>query len=410
MVEVWLFGRLVATLASAFAVVLVLVALTSVTYLAMTLAPVLRLPGAPADRAARRLGISVAAGVLLAAALGLRVGAPGGGGELVPSIALAVAAAATLGSTAAFGALGGGRAALALGAAGARRRREIEGRKRGEAKRLVAAKRAFEEGDDLRAQLAEAEAAVARLRAALTNLGATRDEVEARLGRLDEAAAASDLGRELRRTRDEVAGKLELGGKILRAAEAAAFRIAAGAPVARLLRRRPRRVAEGVSGDAATPARLAEIAGAIDAFLERVKAARAELDALAARRPEHVTGDDDPLAQAQRDIDAVEEAYRAVRERLDVVRLRLAARADLDAVAGAAGEVSEKARASGLPAGDLQDLVDEVMRAEAAIVMATPGELDPKALSAALARGTAALDGRDGSSLDELLRALRELS
>jgi hypothetical protein len=183
-------------------------------------------------------------------------------------------------------------------------------------------------------------------------------------------------------------------------------------------------VAEGLSGDAATPARLLEIGAAIDAFLDRAWAARADLEALAARRPETmlalgpsgrdapegIPGDEDPLAQAQRDVEAVEQAYRAVRERLDVVRMRLAARADLDAVASAAGEVSEKARASGLPAGDLQDLVDEVMRAESAIVLATPADLDPKALSAALARGTAALGGRDGASLDELLRALRELS
>jgi hypothetical protein len=90
--------------------------------------------------------------------------------------------------------------------------------------------------------------------------------------------------------------------------------------------------------------------------------------------------------------------------------MRLSARAQIDAVAAAAGEVSEKARASGLPARDLGDLVDEMARAESAILMATPGDFDARALTATLSRGTEALGGHDGASLDELLRALRELS
>jgi hypothetical protein len=408
MVEVWLFGRLLATLASAFAVVMVIVALTSITYLAYTLSPVVRIPGA--DRSARRLGIFIAAGAFLLAIAGLRVGAPGTG-ELVPTLTVAVAAAAALGSTAAFATLGAARAALALIASRSRRAAEIAARRAGEAKRLAEAKRAFLEGDDLRAQLAEADAAVARLRAALANLAITRDELDARLGKLDQAGAAGDLGSELRRARDEVAAKLDLGEKILHAAEAAAFRIAVGAPIARLLRRRPR-VAEGLADTdpKLLPARLGGAAALIDAFLRRAADAHAELATLEPRRPSGVEGPDDPLPYAQRDLEAVESAFRAVRERLDVVRMRLAAQAELDAVASAAGEVSEKVRASGLPAGDLQDLVDEVMRAESAIVMATPTDLDPRALAETLTRGTAALGGHDGASLDELLKALRELA
>lgn len=41
--------------------------------------------------------------------------------------------------------------------------------------------------------------------------------------------------------------------------------------------------------------------------------------------------------------------------------------------------------------------------------MATPPELDARALSQALSRGADALGGSDGASLDELLRALREV-
>jgi hypothetical protein len=413
MIEVWLFGRLLTTLASAFAVVLMIVALTSVTYLAMTLVPALRLP-VGGDRAIRRVGLTAAFGALAAALAGLRVGAPGSAGELIPTLAVSVAAAAAFGASASFLALGTARATLALGAAGDRQRREIEGRKQGQRLRLESATRAFLAGDDLHAELAEAEAAVGRLRAALTNLDATRVQIAERLARLDEAAAAGDLGRELRRAREEVATKLDLGGRILGAAETAAFRMACGEPLRRLLRQRPSDLAKGLGPDAdaaATMARLGDAAAEIDAFLSRAADARRALAALEGRRPTSTPADDhDPWTLAARDLEAVETAYATVRERLEVVRLRLSARAEIDAVTAAAGEVSDKARASGLPAADLQGLVDEVMRAESAILMATPGEYDAQALAGTLTRGTAALRGHDGASLDELLRALRELS
>lgn len=415
MVEIWLFGRLIATLASALSAVLVLVTLTSITYLAMTLSPTLRLGdarGREADRVARRLGLSVAAVALTLAVIGLRVGAPGLGAEIVPTLALSVAAAATLGSTCAFAALGGGRALSALGDAGARRAAAIAGKREGDARLLRAARRAFLDGEDLRGEVADAEAAVARLAAALEGLARTRDEVTERLDRIDDAAAAGDLGRELRRTRDEVATKLDLGEKIHRAARVAALRMAAAAPLARLLRRRPHDVARHLPGAdaAAVPAQLAEIAAALEAFLTDAADARAELDYLAARRPDDLGGEEDPIDQSRRDVEAVEAAYRAVRERLEVVRMRAAAQAQVDAVASAAGELREKARASGIPAADLQALVDEVMRAESAILMATPAELDGDRLVETLGRGTIALGGHDGASLDELLRALRDLA
>lgn len=406
MVEVWLFGRLIATLASAFAVVLVLVALTSVTYLSFTLIPALR----GGDPRVRRLGVGLAAVALLLALVGLRVGPAGSGGELVPTLALAVAAAAALGSSSALAALGAGRAVLSLGSASRQRKALTARREQREARRLDEARKALLAGDDLRDRLAEADAAVGRLRAALSNLEATRADVEQRLALLD-PEAPGDLPRELRRAREEVATKLELGGKILRAAEAAAYRIAAGVPVARLLRARPRDVAEGlVEGSAALPARLADVAAALDAFLARAAEERAAVESLAARRPAELDRRDDPLPPALRDIDAVTFAFRAVRERVEVARVRLAARAGIDAVAGAAGEVREQVRASGLPEGDLQELVAEVMRAESAILMATPGDMDTTALTATLGRGTAALGGHDGASLDELLRALREIA
>jgi hypothetical protein len=416
-------------LPAAASVVLLIVALTSVTYLAMTLTPALG-AGAAAQRRARALGVGAAAAALAAAALGLRVGAVGRGGELVPTLAVGVAASAAFGAAAAFAALGAGWAARALAAAQAARRAALVGARGDAQARRLTARRAFIEGEDLRAEVREAEASLARLGAALGELGATNAEVEERIGALDDSST-SDLGRELRRTHGEVATKLDLGRRIQSAAAEAAFRIACTVPVRLLLRRRPRDLARSIeaasqegSPRAATAAALAAGAAAIEVFLGEVETARGELAALESRRPRHdegaeafPEGDDgdddgdgeDAWGQAMRDVAAIEEAYEAVRQRLDVVAMRFRARAGMEAVASAAGEVSDKARASGIPAGDLQELVDEVTRAESAIVMATPPDLDARSLTEALARGAAALGGSDGASLDELLRALREV-
>ncbi len=414
MIEVWIFGALLATLPSALSVVLLIVALTSVTYLAVTLLPVVRrLPGGAEERWARALGILTAGGTFTVAGIGLRVGVAGAGGEIVPTLAVGVAAAAACGSTAAFAALAGARAGILLGGARAQRRAELVERRAQAAKQLEASRARWSEGDDLRAESEEADGAVSRLAAALAKLDATRAGVEERLAALDEEGRSGEVGRELRRARDEIATKLDLGRKILGAAEAAAFRIACSEPLRRLLRRRPRELAQGLSaGGADAPAATAKLeaaAGAIDAFLGEAAEARRRLEALASRRPEDA-GDDDAWSAAARDLSAVEGAYRAVAERLSVVRVRWAARADMDAVASAAGEVSDRARASGIPASDLHALLDEVTRAESAILMATPGELDAHALTDALGRSTAALGGSDGASLDELLRALREVA
>jgi hypothetical protein len=216
-----------------------------------------------------------------------------------------------------------------------------------------------------------------------------------------------------------VATKLDLGRRIQGAARAAAFRLACSAPLRRLLRCRPRDLTRGIEATAdesAVTAILTAATTAIDAFLDEAEHAHADLAALESRRPIDNPAsdgasdwDDDPWSQAKRDLAAIEDAYQAVHDRLGVVVMRFTARSDMEEVASAAGEVSEKARASGVPAGDLQDLVDEILRAESAILMATPPELDARALSEALARGATALGGSDGASLDELLRALREV-
>jgi len=151
-------------------------------------------------------------------------------------------------------------------------------------------------------------------------------------------------------------------------------------------------------------------AGAIDAFLDEAIETHAELAAMESRRPPVTVGNDDPWAQAMRDLAAIEDAYQDVRDRLGVVVMRFAARSDMEEVASAAGAVSHKARAFSLSASELRALLDEILHAESAILMATPPELDARALSDALARGATALGGSDGAALDELLRALREVA
>ena len=410
MIEIWLFGRLLVTLPSALSVVLVIVALTSVTYLATILTPALNtVAGLRWRGRARVLGLSTATVTLAAALLELRVGGAGGGGELVPSLAVSLAAAAASGAAVAFVALGAGASAALLAAARERRRVAVLAALATDKRRLQVSRRAHLEGDDVRNEVADATAALARLQAALDKLAGTQVALEARLGALDDAAAAGELGRELRRTRDEVATKLDLGTRILGAAGAATFRLACSAPLRRLLRRRPRDLTRGV-GDGA-PALAAAVA-VLEGFLGEADLVRGELAALEGKRPppsEHEGAGDDPWAQAKRDLAAIEDAYGAVRDRLGALVMRGAARADMEAVASAAGEVSAKARASGIPASDLQELVSEVTRAESAILLATPGELDGRSLSEALARSIAALGEGDGASLDELLEALREV-
>ncbi len=409
MIEIWLFGYLVVTLGSATALVLLLVALASVAYLAITLIPALAVGGSA--RVGLRVGVAVALVALLLSLAALRAGTPGSMGELLPTFALAVALAAAVGSAAALAWVGLARILRSAQEAATGRARRLDGARVDQVRRLETDRRAYLDGTDLVREVAEADDAVLRLRTALDRLERTRDDLQSRLVALGEDAAAGDLGRELRGARDDVAAKLDLGGKILRAAEAAAFRVACGAPVKWLLRRRPR---DAMSDVSAATIHIEPAAETLRTFLVDASAARHRLSLLEARReardPDGAGDAEDPWARAVRDVDAVTRAYAAVLDRLDVVRVRLSARAQLDAVATAAGEVSDRAQSSGLADGDLSELVGEVTRAELAITMATPGDFDTHTLTDALARSTLAHDRSDGGSLDDLLRAMRELA
>jgi hypothetical protein len=422
MIELSLFGVLLGTLASALSVVLAIVALTSVTYIAMTLITALRArPGPPlapgALRGARLIGLSVAIAAAGFALLGLRVGSAGSGGEIVPTLSLAIAGAAALGSTTACALLGCARGVMMLQGARAARAARIEAAAAAETKLLEAKTERHREGDDLLEQAEAAAAGLARLRAALEKLARARSEIERKLDD-DRATLGSELRTSYKRAHDEVTMKLEIGERILDAAEAATFRLACNAPLRKLVRRRPREALlclEGLVSDQAgapvTDASLAEATAALSSFLDDIRKARGSLQALLHKRPAGIkpSSDEDPWTLAQQDLAALDAAYQAVLSRVEVVRVRRAAAQSLEEVADAAGAVS--ASAKGLPAdqGELSDLATEVTRAETAVAMATPVESDPGAITLALSRCTAALDRSDGASLDELLKALRSI-
>jgi len=434
MIEISLFGVLVGTLRSAVLLVLVLVALTSVTYLSMTLITAIRaIPGPrplspAAQRRARLLGLSAAiAGAGLALA-GLRVGSAGSTGEFIPTLAVIITGAAALGSATACALLGAARGVLHLEASRAARAWAIEQRAATTAKRLAAENRRRLEGDDLRDEEAEAYAALERLRGALTQLADTHAEIHDKLTRSD---PESEIAAEYRRTEDAVATKLELGERVLGAAEAAAFRLACNGPLRRLSRRRPREAllglerleqASGREAEAVSDAALDRARTAIAAFLGEIREARRALVAVGERRPVSMgspgggpgsvnpTSDEDPFALAQADLDALEEAFTAVLSRVEMIRVRRSAEATFSKVAVAASAVSTSGKGIGADQAEIEALAMEVARAEAAVVMATPIESDAGSIAVALSRCAAALDLRSSASLDELLKALRAIA
>ena len=402
--------------------VLLIVGLTAATYVATTMITALRAHAAalgPTDRAARRLGIAAALLTAGVAIVGLRIGAPGSGGELVPTLAVAIAASAALGSSTACALLASARGLAALGAGRRRRLAALAAGHHASARRLEAGDRRRRDGGDLVDEIADADAALSRLKVAFGGLAAARDGLAEKLHALGDAPG-TPLGVEIRRARAEIDTKLELGERVLLAAEAAAFRLACNEPLRRLARRRPSEATLGLEhlhSAAGAPsaeilARLDPAATALRGFLHEIAVARRALDALAWRRPASIPAgsNEDPWTLAAADLTALHGAFTAVLERVEVVQIRHAARATIAEVAEAAGAVAKSARSRGEGQTELEALAAEVTRAEAAAIMATPIESDARTLTAALARSTAALAQTDGASLDELLAALRSIA
>lgn len=444
MIEISLFGVLAGTLVSGLSLVFLLVALGAAAYLGLTtLTATLRLGAgrsAPsgAGTALRALGARwspragaaaslVALGLALA---GLRFhDAASAAGSWLFTIAVALTASTATGAWCAALSLAGLRAVATLADRSAERRRQMEGARRAAAQAIEAKSALFLAGDDLRTEVQLAETALAQLGAALAaleeigaGLRARRDSDESGAGagaRADASGGAAPGGGALDAERAEldgdVARKIEVGRRIQAEAEIAVFRLRCQEPLRRLVRRRPRE-ATAALGNAATSrealrATAREARPAVERFLAEARRTREELAGLARARPAHLDAadPDDALARAEREIAAIEAAYAAVLRRVEDVVLRLDADAGLRDVASAAGALSPSAEIAGLDESELDQLITEVARADAALSIGLPGELEARGVSEALARGTDALVRNDGRSLDDLIRTMKEM-
>jgi hypothetical protein len=386
----------------------------------------------PPRRGARAAGLVTAGAAVVAALVGLRVGA--GAGALVPTAAVALAGAAALGAGVAFAWTLGARGAQALAAA--RAHRDAAVLRAGEERRLrlAAARQAHLAGHDLHAEVEATDATVARLRAAVDALAAAHAALQAKLtgpgappgdGAAEgppPADAAPALTDDLARASAQAAERLDLGRRVLEAAEAAALRVACNEPLRRLLRRRPRDATQALSAAPSSPDALRAAATSLEAFLGEVRAARREVADIARRRAggaldEAAEGDPaafeaaegGPAARAQRELDAMGAAYGALLERLHVAEIAHSTRAGVAEVERAAGALSQAAGAAAIDPAAIDALVTEVARAEAAVALAAPEGGGSRALAEALAAGSAALDRSDAASLHELLTALHEV-
>jgi hypothetical protein len=398
MIEVWLFGVLVYTLGSALALVLVVTALGSVAYLGLTLAGALTGPsGARMRRVA--FGVGTLLG-LVAALAGVRVG------DALETSVVALAAALASGGVASLVGSGTSRSLRSLGEARREHTKLLAAKEASERSTEDAARRAFLQGEDIDAEVREANAAVERLRAAHARLLRTEADLAQKLVAIDPSAEGSELGRELARTRDDVHGKVELGARVLRAAELAAYRIACNAPVRLLLRRRPPELSDTARDLARLPGHAERLTEVLLGFLREAHRAKERLAAVPVLEVEEGK---DPKAIALRDVDALAEAYAAVVERVEVVRLERVAHEGMSEVATAASVLTKRAKTAGLDPSDLSALAYEVTRAELVLSAANRPERDAHALTLALTRSAVALDREDSGTVDDLLRAMREL-
>ncbi len=432
MIEITFLGQIVATLAGATAFAALLLVLAAGAFVLATTAE--GLLALPPPRGVSREILSGRARILrsIAAVLGLVAGA------FVIATSTVGGTFGTLSFAVALGALGRG-AVLSLSLLVMRTSASLEGARVGRAKalgtaqaaRVAAIETATKKrlaGDDLRAEVDATDKALGRLRDALGTLVDTRAALGQKLAVVDGADGTSRLLPEVARLRDELTLRIELGERVLAAAEAAAFRLACAMPIKKLVRRRPAEIAAldpSAPGDPA--ARLDAATAAINGYLGAIAAARAELEEVSTRRPtvlpvgvdededededeEEAGRPKDPLAHARSDLDVIESAYRSLRERAEITRLGLRARAGLSEVARAAGAVSKGAQAFGLDERELGLLLDDVARAERVTSIEPPvRDGDIRVLVEALARGTSALDQDDRASLGGIVAALRSI-
>lgn len=415
MIDITFLGQLVATLASTTAFLAFLGVLGASSYVLSTAALAIehsRAPMVVPRPTTRQTGfpwtLGTIAGLLLfvTSLATFRVG--GGLATLVFSIALGALARSSVALVGVLGARVGLR--LAQGRE-ARAKALIEWRLQ-KAAELQESNRKRMLGDDLMADVAQADAAVAKLREALGTLVQTRATVADKLkAALDEGGNVS-LVADLVRMRDDMDARIDLGQRVLRAAEMAVARLAFGVPVKKIVRRRPMEIS-GLDPKLPGPyaSRIDAAISAIDAFLVIIGQTREEIGIMERQRPvvDVAEGTESFPARARREIDAIASAYRAVRERAELVRLSLRAKDGMAQVVSAAGELSM--RADGPPdEREVHLLLDDIARAHQTNATDFLGDDEHvKALATALAQGAKALSGGDRASLGEVVDALQSM-
>jgi hypothetical protein len=267
-------------------------------------------------------------------------------------------------------------------------------------------------GEDLSAEVTNADAALKRLREALGTLVDTRATLATRLKNALDSGGNVSLVADMVRMRDDMDERIDLGKRVLGAAEGAVARLAFAMPVKKLVRRRPPEISgldPRIPGNYAI--RIDSAIAAIDAYIVTIGEARVEIHKIEAERPEIPHTDEGqalPL-RARRELDSIASAYAALRERADLVRLGLRAREGMAQVANAAGQVSIHAE---IPTDqrEVHLLLDDIARAnQTTAADFVGGDEHVRTLSAALARGAKALSGDDRASLGEVVEALQSM-
>ncbi len=266
-------------------------------------------------------------------------------------------------------------------------------------------------GEDLSAEVARADQAVGKLREALGALESTRVTLADKLKAALDAGGNVSLVADMARMRDDLDVRIDLGKRVLGAAEAAVAKLAYAAPMKRLIRLRPAEISgldPKIPGNYA--ARVEAAVSAIDAYLVVIGQTKEEIEQMATRRPVVTLADGESLpVKTRREVEAIESAYKAVRERADLVRLGLHARAGMARVANAAGELSENTKGQ-TDERDVRLLLDDIARAnQTSTDEFIGGDEHVRALAAALARGANALSGGDRASLGEVVEALQSM-
>lgn len=417
MIDITFLGQLVATLASVSAFLALTGVVGAAAYVLSTAATAIeRLPG-PGALVARGQplpprGFSWTLGTItgfvsfVLALATLRIG--GGIATFVFAIALGAVARSSVVLVSVLGARMGARMARHRQT----RVRELAEWRAQKAAELNEATRKRLQGEDLSTEVARADASLGKLREALTTLVNTRAALADKLKAALDSGGNVSLVADMVRMRDDMDVRIDLGQRVLRAAETAVARLAYAMPVKKLVRRRPMEISgldPNVPGDYA--ARIQAAIAAIDAYLLMTDQARAEIAKIEAERPalEHDEGTESLPVRARREVEAIASAYRAVRERADLVRLGLRARDGMARVASAAGEVSVRAEGQ-TDEREVHLLLDDIARANQTTAEDfIGGDEHVKALATALARGAKALSGDDRASLGEVVDALQSM-